>query len=138
MKQWECQSLSVSDSLQPRGLYSTRLLCLWNSIGKNNAVGSHSLFQGIFLTQGLNLDLMHCRQMVYHLSHQERLKTYIYFFFFFLLFFNVLVFLLIQFTMNITIKKNLKKRQVKLFYYKYRFQFYFLFFLILFYFLNFT
>ena len=30
----------------------------------------HSLLQEIFLTQGLNLGLLHCRQMLYHLSHQ--------------------------------------------------------------------
>ena len=35
-------------------------------------MGSHSQVQGIFLTQGLNLDLLHCRQMCfYHLSYQE-------------------------------------------------------------------
>ena len=28
------------------------------------------LLQGIFLTQGLNLGLSYCRQMLYHLSHQ--------------------------------------------------------------------
>ena len=33
-------------------------------------VGSHSLFQGIFLTQGSNPGLLHCRQSLYHLSHQ--------------------------------------------------------------------
>ena len=33
-------------------------------------VGSHSLLQGIFLTQGLNLSLLHCRQILYHLNHQ--------------------------------------------------------------------
>ena len=31
---------------------------------------SHSFFQGIFLTQGSNLDLLHCRQIAYPLSHQ--------------------------------------------------------------------
>ena len=30
----------------------------------------HFLLQMIFLTQGLNQDLPHCRQMLYHLSHQ--------------------------------------------------------------------
>ena len=30
-------------------------------------------FQGIFLTQGSNLDLLHCRQTLYHLSHQRSL-----------------------------------------------------------------
>ena len=50
-----------SDSLQPRRLQSTTLLYLWNSPGKNIAVDSHSLFQGIFLTQGSNLGLLYCR-----------------------------------------------------------------------------
>ena len=35
--------------------------------------GSHSLLQGIFLTQGLNPCLLHCRQILYHLSHQRSL-----------------------------------------------------------------
>ena len=47
-----------------------RLLCPWNSPDKNTGVGSHSLLQGIFLTQGLNTGLLHCRQILYHLSHQ--------------------------------------------------------------------
>ena len=47
-----------------------RLLCLWDSPGKTTGVGFHSLFQGIFLTQGLNLGPLHCRQVLYHLSHQ--------------------------------------------------------------------
>ena len=33
-------------------------------------MGSHFLLQGIFHTQGSNLGLLHCRQMLYHLSHQ--------------------------------------------------------------------
>ena len=33
-----------------------------NSPGKNTGVGCHSLFQGIFPTQGSNLCLLHCRQ----------------------------------------------------------------------------
>ena len=33
-------------------------------------MGSHSLLQGIFLTQGSNLSLLHCRQILYHLSHE--------------------------------------------------------------------
>ena len=60
----------MSDSLQPLGLYPTRLLCLWNFSGKNTGVGCHFLLQGIFPTQGLNPGLLHCRQMLYHLSHQ--------------------------------------------------------------------
>ena len=33
-------------------------------------IASHSLLQGISLTQGLNLSLLHCRQILCHLSHQ--------------------------------------------------------------------
>ena len=57
----------MSNSLQPHGLYSP-----WNSPGQNTGVSSHSFLQGIFLTQGLNPDLLHCRQILYQLSHQER------------------------------------------------------------------
>ena len=46
-----CISCSVvSDSLQPQGLQPSRLLCPWDSPGKNTGVGCHSLLQGIFLT----------------------------------------------------------------------------------------
>ena len=54
--------------------YMSKLLCLWNSPGKNTRVCSHSLFQGIFLTQGLNPGLPHCRQILHHLSHQGSLS----------------------------------------------------------------
>ena len=60
----------VSDSLRPHGLQPARLPCPWNSPGKNTAVGSPSLLQGIFLTQGWNPRLLHCRQILYGLSHQ--------------------------------------------------------------------
>ena len=55
----------MSDSLQPNGLYSP-----WNSPGQNTGVGSRSLLQGIFPTQGLNPGLPHCRQILYQLSHK--------------------------------------------------------------------
>ena len=42
-----------------------------DSPGKNTGVGSHSLLQGIFPTQGLNPGLLRCRQTLYHLSHQR-------------------------------------------------------------------
>ena len=44
-----------------------------SSSGKSTGVGCHYLLQGIFLTQGLNLDLPHCRQTLYHLSNREAL-----------------------------------------------------------------
>ena len=49
-----------------------RILCPWDSSGKNTGVGSHSFLQGIFLTQGSNLGLLHCRQILYCLNHQGR------------------------------------------------------------------
>ena len=58
------------DSLGPHEPWPTRLLCPWDSPSKNIAVGCHSLLQGIFLTQKSNLGLPHCRQILYHLSHQ--------------------------------------------------------------------
>ena len=60
-------------TLQPRGLQPARLLCPWGSPGKKTAMCSHSLLQGIFPTQGLNLGLLLCRQILYHLSHQGSL-----------------------------------------------------------------
>ena len=55
----------VSNSLQPHGLYSP-----WNSPGQNTGVGSLSLLQGIFPTQGSNPGLPHCRWILYQLSHK--------------------------------------------------------------------
>ena len=43
--------------------------CPWNSPGQSIRVGSCSLLQGIFPTQGSNPGLLHCSQI--HLSHQE-------------------------------------------------------------------
>ena len=57
-------------SCEHYGLWPSRPLCPWDSPGKNTEVGCHSLLQGIFLTQGLNLDPLHSRQILYHLSHQ--------------------------------------------------------------------
>ena len=58
----------MSDSLWPHGLQLTRLLCPWDSPGKNAGVGCHALLQEIFLTQGLNPGLLHCKQILYWLS----------------------------------------------------------------------
>ena len=55
----------MSNSLQAHGLYSP-----WNSSGQNTGVGSLSLFQGIFPTQGSNPGLLHCRWIFYQLNHQ--------------------------------------------------------------------
>ena len=42
----------------------------WNSPGQNTGVGSLSLLQGIFPTQGSNPGLLHCRQILYQLNHK--------------------------------------------------------------------
>ena len=42
----------------------------WTSPGQNTGVGSLSLLQGIFPTQGLIPGLLYCRQILYHLSHK--------------------------------------------------------------------
>ena len=42
----------------------------WNSPGQNTGAGSLSLLQGIFPTQESNPGLLHCRQILYQLSHQ--------------------------------------------------------------------
>ena len=45
-----------------------RLLCPWDSPGKNTRVGCHALLQGLFPTQGWNLrflQLLHCRILYY-------------------------------------------------------------------------
>ena len=47
-----------------------RLLHPWNSPGQNTRVGSHSLLQGIFPTQGSNPGFPHCRRILYCLRHQ--------------------------------------------------------------------
>ena len=47
------------------GLYST-----WNSPGQNTGVGSLSLLQGIFPTQGSNPGLPHCRRILCQVNHK--------------------------------------------------------------------
>ena len=62
----------VSNSLQPNRLSPTRLLCPWDSLGKNTGVDTHSLLQRICPTQALNPQLLiSCigRQFLYHEHH---------------------------------------------------------------------
>ena len=56
----------VSNSLRPHGLYSP-----WNSPGQNIGVGSLSLLQEIFPTQGLNPGVPHCWQILNQLSRKR-------------------------------------------------------------------
>ena len=70
----ESESCSVvSNSLQPHGQYSP-----WNSLGQNTGMGSLSLLQGIFPTQGLNPGLPHCRRILYQLSHKGSPRNVLY------------------------------------------------------------
>ena len=61
----EWKPFSLSNSLRPHELYSP-----WNSQGQNTGVGSLSLIQGIFPTQGSNPGLPNFRQILYQLSHK--------------------------------------------------------------------
>ena len=66
LKKSESENRSVtSNSFWPHGLYSPL-----NSPGQNTGVGSLSLLQGFFQTQGLNPGLQHCRWILYQLSHK--------------------------------------------------------------------
>ena len=56
--------------LRRYGLQPARLLCPQNSLSKNTEWVAIPFSRGIFSTQRLNLDLRHCRQILYHLSHQ--------------------------------------------------------------------
>ena len=64
---------AVFNSLPPHVLWPARLLCPWDSPGKNMGMGSHSLLQGIFPNQGSNSGFLHYRQFLYHLSNQRSL-----------------------------------------------------------------
>ena len=66
---WSENRSVMSDSLQPHGLYST-----WNSPGQNTGLGSLSLHQRIFPTQRSNPGLLHCRRILYQLSHKGNHK----------------------------------------------------------------
>ena len=56
----------VSDSFET----PARILCPWGFSRQEYWVGFHALLQGILLTQGSNPGLLHCRWVLYHLSHQ--------------------------------------------------------------------
>ena len=60
----------MSNSLQTHRLYSP-----WNSPGQNTGVSRLSLLQEIFPTQGLNPGLLHCRWIIYQLSHKGSPRT---------------------------------------------------------------
>ena len=75
MHMYMCMRCDVASVMSLRHDFETpwtvpaRLLCSWDSPGKNIGVGCCALLQGIFLTQGSNpcpLQLPHCRQILYH------------------------------------------------------------------------
>ena len=63
---WSIAIESESKSLSHDQLFAT----LWSSPGQNTEVGSLSLLQGIFPTQGSNPGLPHCRRILYQQSHK--------------------------------------------------------------------
>ena len=60
----------VSDSYDPMDCSPTRLLCPWDSLGKNTGVGCHFVLQGISPTQGSSPYLLHWQVNSLPLSHQ--------------------------------------------------------------------
>ena len=53
-----CKRFAVISYRACYRLQPPRLLCSWDSLGKNTAVGCHALLQGTFLTQGSNPSLL--------------------------------------------------------------------------------
>ena len=81
-KAWQCCSPwggKVSDMTERLNwkllsrvrLFATHGRSSCNFLGPNTEVGSLSLLQGIFPTQGLNPGLLHCRRILYPLGHTE-------------------------------------------------------------------
>ena len=70
--------INVSEWMWVKFTHSCPTLCdpwtPWNSLGQNTGVGSLSLLQGIFPTQGLNPGPLHCRWVLYQLSHKGSLR----------------------------------------------------------------
>ena len=63
----------MSNSVRPYGLQPASLLWPWDSPDKNTGMDCHTLLQAIFLIQGSNLGLPHCRRIIYCMSHQVSL-----------------------------------------------------------------
>ena len=59
---------SESHSVMSNSSRSHRLYSPWNPLGQNTEIGSLSLLQGIFPTQGLNPGLPQCMQILYQLG----------------------------------------------------------------------
>ena len=63
--------VKVPQSSPPVGDPVGNIYSPWNSAGQNTGVGSLSLLQGIFPVQGLNPGFLHCRPILYQLSHKR-------------------------------------------------------------------
>ena len=61
-RKWKCVTQSCPTLCNP--------MDYGNSLGQTTGVGSLSLLQGVFPTQGSNPGLPQCRQILYQLSHQ--------------------------------------------------------------------
>ena len=105
-----CSVASVmSNSLWLYELYFARLLCPWDSPGKNTGVVCHAFLQGIFLTQGLNphlLYLLHCRWVLYPTEPPEKPNTNIYLYKYVLFIIQLLLNYVYYSTAKINIKNN--------------------------------
>ena len=71
----ERKKVKLLSLVRLHGLSPTRLLCPWDFPGKITGGDGHFLLQGIFPTQGSDPGLPHCRQTLYHLSHQGSPRT---------------------------------------------------------------
>ena len=70
-----CSITVVSRSLWAQVLQPAKLLCLWDSPGKDTGVGCQALLQGIFPTEGLNPGFPHHSQALHHQNHQGSQPT---------------------------------------------------------------
>ena len=70
---WTKSCSVMSNSLRPHGLYSP-----WNSPAQNIGVGSLSLLQVIFPTQGSKSGLLHCRQILPAEPQRKPPRVHIY------------------------------------------------------------
>ena len=71
----QCLRQRPHNSLWPHGLQPTRLLCPWGFSRQEYWSGLPAFLQGIFPTQGSNPSFLHCRQILYCLSHQVSHST---------------------------------------------------------------
>ena len=85
-----CACSVVSNSLRPPSTIALQLLCPWDYPGKNTGVVCHFLLQGIFLTQGSNLHLLHWQVILYHWATWEAQNVFIFSFIDFLFKLNII------------------------------------------------